>query len=51
MYKYLHLMTGISKFLECYTSVVGQQGYVEFEVCNLGTAIFRATIVCQSLEH
>lgn len=44
-------MTGISEGLECNIGVIGQQGYVELEVCNLVEEILRTATVYQSLEQ
>lgn len=42
----LILLTGISTLLDCYICVIGQQGYVELKIGNLGKAISWSTIVC-----
>lgn len=48
----MHMTTaGISQVMECSLGVFGQQGHVEFKVCNLVEEILRTTIVCQSLER
>lgn len=45
----IFVTAGVSKFLGCYISIIGQSGYVEYEICNVGKAVFRTAVLPQGL--